>query len=77
MKNSSQKISFIQILGHKIFIAIPSKHCKKFNFTISLWGFFKKNYQNCFHVMFQPVFTSNFELGLLCILYMFTDFDVP
>ena len=63
------------MLEDKIFIAIVSKHCKKFNFTISL--FFKKINQNFFHVMFQQVFSSNFELGLLCVLYIVIDFDVP
>ena len=27
--------------------------------------------------MFQPVYTSNFELGLLCVLYIVISFDVP
>ena len=53
MKNSLEKISLIQILGNKIFIAIVSKHCKKCNFMVSLF-FLKKN--NYFHVMSQPVF---------------------
>ena len=75
MKNSQEKKSLIQILGDKIFISIVSKHCKKFNFKITL--FFKKSNQNCFHVIFQPVFNSNFELSLLRILNIITDFDVP
>ena len=60
-------------LWDKIFIAIVSKHCKKFNFTLPL--FFKKINQNSFHVIFRPVFTSNFKLGLLCILCIVIDFD--
>ena len=36
MKNSLGKISVAQILGDKMFIEVVSKHCKKFNFTISL-----------------------------------------
>ena len=27
--------------------------------------------------MFQPVYTSNFKLGLVCILYIFIGYDVP
>ena len=76
MKNSSEKIPLIHILGDIIFIAIVSKQCKKFNFYDILGVFFKKN-QNCFHVMFQPAFNSNFELGLLYLLYIAIDFDVP
>ena len=67
-----EEISLIQILEDKISIAIVSKHCKKFNFTISLLLllFLKKKQSklNCFH-MFQPVFTSNFELGLMYAFY--------
>ena len=74
MKNSYEKLSLIQMLEDKIFIAIVSKQCKKFNFTTSL--FFKKINQNFFHVMYQQVFSSNFELGLLCVLYTVIDFDV-
>ena len=65
MKISLEKISLIQILGDKIFIAIVSKHCKKFNFAISL--LFKKAITTV-STMFQPVFTSNFEMGLLCVI---------
>ena len=72
-KNSQEKILFIQTSGGKIFIAIVSKHCKKFNFALSFFFFclfcfalFLKSNQNCFHVIFQPVYTSSFELGLLC-----------
>ena len=43
-----EKILLIQILEDKISIAIVSKHCKKFNFTISLFVLFflKKSNQN-------------------------------
>ena len=75
MKNSQEKKSLIQILGDKIFISIVSKHCKKLNFKITL--FFKQSNKNRFHVIFTPVFASNFELGLLCVLYIVIDFDVP
>ena len=27
--------------------------------------------------MFQPVYTSNFELGLVCVLYIVVGFDAP
>ena len=66
-----EEISLIQILEDKIYIAIVSKHCKKFNFTISLLLLFflkKQSKLNCFH-MFQPVFTSNFELSLMYAFY--------
>ena len=39
-KNSQEKILFIQTSGGKIFIAIVSKHCKKFNFALSFFFFF-------------------------------------
>ena len=42
-----------------------------------IWLFFKESNQNCFHVMFQPVYTSSFELGLMCVLYIAIGFDVP
>ena len=45
--------------------------------TLQYLCFFNKINQNCLHVIFQPVFTSNFELGFLCVLYIVTDFDVP
>ena len=45
MKNSLEKISLIQILGDKIFIATVSTHCKEFNFTIYLVFFLKKQSQ--------------------------------
>ena len=37
MKISLEKISLMQILGDKIFIAIVFKHCRKFNFMISFF----------------------------------------
>ena len=37
MRNSKVKISLIWILGDKTFIAIVSKHCKKFNFALYLF----------------------------------------
>ena len=46
MKISLEKISLIQILGDKIFLAIASKHCKKFNLMISF--FFKKKQSQLF-----------------------------
>ena len=60
INEKQEKISFIQILEDKIFIAIVSKYSKIFNFTISLC-FFKKSNQNSFYATFQPVFTSSFE----------------
>ena len=27
--------------------------------------------------MFQPVYTSDFELGLVCVLYIVVGFDTP
>ena len=27
--------------------------------------------------MFEPVYTSNFEQGLVCVLYIFIGFDAP
>ena len=62
-----KKFLLIQILRDKIFIAIVSKHFKNLNYMICL--FFKESNQNYFHVMFQPVYTSNLELSLVCILY--------
>ena len=52
MKNSLEKISLTQISGDKIFIAIVPKHCKKFNFTISLF-FFKKAITTIFMLYFN------------------------
>ena len=39
--------------------------------------FFKESNSNYFHVMFQPAYTSNFELGLVCVLYIVIGFNVP
>ena len=39
--------------------------------------FFKENNWNFFHVVFQPVHTSSFELDLVCILYIVIGSDVP
>ena len=72
MKISLEKISLIQILGDKIFLAIASKHCKKFNLMISFLK--KKSNHNCLHAMFQPGFTPNFDMGLWCVLYIVIDF---
>ena len=76
MKNSLEKISFIQILGDKICIAIVSKMYVNIAGNLTLLGIFfkKKNNHNCFHVIYLPVFTSNSELGRLCVLYMVIDF---
>ena len=55
----NEKISLIQILVDKIFIAIVFKHCKKFNFAISV--FCKKKNQNwtvfmlCFNHFLLPI----------------------
>ena len=70
-----KKFILIQILRDKIFIAIVSKHFKKRNFMICL--FFKESNWNCFHVMFQPDYASNFALGLACVLYIVIGFDAP
>ena len=78
MKNSLEKISFIQILGDKICIAIVSKMYVNTAGNLTLLGIFlkkkKKNNHNCFHVIYLPVFTSSSELGRLCVLYMVIDF---
>ena len=78
MKNSLEKLSFIQILGDKICIAIVSKMHVNIAGNLTLLGIFvfflKKNNHNCFHVIYLPVFTSNSELGRLCVLYMVIDF---
>ena len=57
-----EKILLIQIIEDKISIAIVSKHCKKFNFTISLFFVFfkKKSNQNwtafiCFNQFLLPI----------------------
>ena len=52
MKNSLEKISLIQILGNKSFIE-SFVFLKKATTTVS--------------IIFQPVFTSSFELGFLCV----------
>ena len=48
------------ILVNKVFIANVSEHLR--HLTLSLF-FFKKSSQTCYHVMFQPVFTSNYKLA--------------
>lgn len=63
MKNCLEKISLIKILRDKILIATVSKDYKKSNFKASLFS--KNDNHNCFHLMFQPDFTSNL---LLCVL---------
>ena len=72
MKNSLEKLSFIQILGDKICIAIVPKMHVNIAGNLTLLGIFvfflKKNNHNCFHVIYLPVFTSNSELGRLCVL---------
>ena len=79
MKNSLEKISFIPILGDKICITIVSKMYVNIAGNVTLLGIFvcfflKKNNHNCFHVIYLPVFTSNSELGRLCVLCMVIDF---
>ena len=39
--------------------------------------FFKESNWNFFHVVFQPVYTSSFELDLVRILYIVIGYDVP
>ena len=75
MKNSSEKFILIQILRDKIFIAIVSKHFKKRNFMTCL--FFKETIKTVFMSCFKPVYTSNFALGLECVLYIVVGFDAP
>ena len=53
MKNSWEKISLIQIVGDKVFIAIVSKHCKKFNFMISMFNW--TVLRLCFNQFLLPV----------------------
>ena len=58
MKSSLEKISFIQILGDKIFIAIVSKYCKRFLCYIS----------TSFYVQFWTGASAPFIYTLLLIL---------
>ena len=54
MQNSYEKISFIRILGDKIFIAIAFKHCKKFN--LRYLCFSKKAIETAFMLWFNQFY---------------------
>ena len=47
------------------------------NLIYDTFVFQKKSHQNCLHAMFQPFFSPNFELNLLCAFSIIIDFDVP
>ena len=57
----------------KTFIAIVSKHCKAFNFAISLLSLaIQTAFMLCFNLFLLPLL----KWHLLCALYKVIDFDV-